>query len=114
MQVIHDKFLVHTYYGKKKRGAPVEYSQSYRAFSPYFEEYGTEYSPTRPIKSCRRSAPVISDVPPLKLKEPAETAVPDFSMTLILSSKAVKSFPASLLHAQMKIPKPLKLRCLTV
>lgn len=45
MQVIHDKFLVHTYYGKKKRGAPVEYSQSYRAFSPYFEEYGTEYSP---------------------------------------------------------------------
>ena len=45
MQVIHDKFLVHTYYGKKKRGAPVEYGQSYRAFSPYFEAYGTQYSP---------------------------------------------------------------------
>lgn len=45
MQILYDKFLVHTYYGKNKRNAQCEYKATYRSFAPYFEEYGTSYSP---------------------------------------------------------------------
>lgn len=45
MQILFDKYPVHLYYGKKGAEAGVSYVNPYKSFSPYFGEYGMDYSP---------------------------------------------------------------------
>ncbi len=45
MELLHGKYPVHLYYGKNERNPELTFQNNYRAFSPYYEEFGTKYSP---------------------------------------------------------------------
>lgn len=45
MQILYGRFPVHLYYGAKTDLSGMNYVNPYKSFSPYFESYGTEYSP---------------------------------------------------------------------
>ena len=45
MELLYGKFPVHLYYGKNVKDAELKFNNKYRAFSPYFAEHGSKYSP---------------------------------------------------------------------
>lgn len=45
MQILNHKFLVHLYYGKNSENPDLEYKSRCVSFSPYFKDYGLDYSP---------------------------------------------------------------------
>ena len=45
LQILYDKFPVHLYYGSKDDLSGIAYVNPYKSFSPYFEQYGINYSP---------------------------------------------------------------------
>ncbi len=45
LQILYDKFPVHLYYGSKDDLSGLAYVNPYKSFSPYFEQYGINYSP---------------------------------------------------------------------
>lgn len=58
--IIHGKYPVHLYYGKKKRGLDPQYSHRLHSFSPYrIEEDGEYFSLDEAFLETRFSAPEI-------------------------------------------------------
>ena len=45
LDILYGKFPVHVYYGKNALNPDLNTKPKYKAFSPYYEEYGSKYSP---------------------------------------------------------------------
>ena len=45
MQILYGRFPVHLYYGARGGETVPRYEKRYKSFSPYFHDYGMEFSP---------------------------------------------------------------------